>query len=107
MDVAIVRGGGVSGFTSRTRLSADALPADDAATLAAHVQRSGLLTLPQEPTPPPAHADEPRYALTVNHGGEQYAACFSESTLPESVRELIAWVNAHPAREHTISPPGA
>jgi hypothetical protein len=107
MEVTIVHGGGVAGFTRRTQLSADALPADDAALLAAHVQRAGLMTLPQAPTPPPAHADEPRYAVTVEHDGEQYAAYFSESSLPASVRALIAWVDAHPAREQAINPPGA
>ena len=105
MHVAIVRGGGVAGLTSRTRIDADALPADDATTLAAHVQRSGLMTLPQEPTPPPAYADEQRYAVTVEHDGEHYVAHFAESTLPDPVRDLIAWVDKHPASEQSISPP--
>jgi emfourin len=106
MELAIVRGGGVSGIASRTRLHADALSADDARALTARVERAGLLTASEQPAPPPAHADEPRYAVTVGHGEAQRTLRFSESTLPEPVRDLIAWVDAHPAREQEILPPG-
>ena len=106
MKVAIVRGGGVAGLTSRTRLAADALPEEDARQLDERVRAAQLLAKPEAQAQPPRHADELSYAVTVDDGEEKRTHRFSEGDLPEEVRSLIEWVDAHPEGEHEVGPPG-
>jgi hypothetical protein len=106
MKVAIVRGGGVAGLTSRTRLAADALPDDDARQLGERVRESQLLAKSEAQAQPPRHADQMMYSVTVDDGERERTHRFSEEDLPEEVRSLIEWVDAHPEREHEVGPPG-
>jgi hypothetical protein len=106
MKVAIVRGGGVAGLTSKVHLAAEALPAGDAEALDRRVRESGLLTMPATPRQPARHADQLLYAVSVDDGAGERTLHFSDESLPEEVRSLIEWVDAHPEGEREVLPPG-
>jgi hypothetical protein len=106
MKVAIVRGGGVAGLTSRTRLTSEALPAADSEAFEKRVRESGLLTMPEEPARRPQHPDELLYAITVEEGDLERTLRFTDEGLPEAVRSLVDWVDGRPEAEHGAGPPG-
>src|SRR5262249_11364550 len=105
MKLTIVRGGGLAGMVTRTELSSDALPVEEASRLREMIQQSGLLALPQVITSEERHPDQLQYELTVEDAGQQRTVRVSESALPESVRSLIAWVDSVPQRQDRIGPP--
>lgn len=105
MKVAIVRGGGVAGLTTRTRLAADALPEGEAKALDERVRESRLLTRPETPHQPPRYADQLLYSVTVEDGERERTLRFTDESLPEEVRSLIEWVDAHPKGERELRPP--
>jgi hypothetical protein len=105
MKVEIVRGGGVAGLTSRTRLDTDALSADDTSALEGLVHRSSLLASSPRRAPSPRHPDELLYAVTVGDGEDERTHNFSEGDLPEEVGALVEWVDAHPQSEEEVTPP--
>jgi NAD+--asparagine ADP-ribosyltransferase len=101
LKVTITRGGGLAGISRQTELASDALPADDAATL--HDQVAGSEWLEQETREAPqVHPDEMSYEVTVEDQGQTTTRRFTEQTLPESLRSLIAWVDARPERSQSI-----
>lgn len=106
MRVAIVRGGGVAGLTSKTRLASEALDAGDAENLAERVHASRLLVEPEAQPRPARGADQLLYSVTVDDGERERTHRFTEESLPEGVRSLIEWVDAHPEHEHEVGPPG-
>jgi hypothetical protein len=102
MKVAIVRGGGVAGLTSRTRLDSAALPPADVATLEQRVRRAGLLAEQAEGGGAPGHPDAQLYAVTVEDSGRERTHRFSEDGLPDELRALVAWIDARPESEHGV-----
>jgi hypothetical protein len=106
MKVAIARGGGVAGLTSKTRLTSEGLGADDAEALAERVHASRLLTDPEAEPRSARGADQLLYAVTVDDGERERTHRFTEESLPEEVRSLIEWVDAHPDSERDVQPPG-
>ena len=104
MKLTITRGGGLAGITRQTELASDALPDDDAATL--HDQVAGAEWLHEEAREAPGvHPDEMSYEVTVEHEGRTTTQRFTEQTLPESLRSLIAWVDGRPERSQSIVRP--
>ena len=102
MKLTITRGGGLAGITRQTELASDALPDDDAATL--HGQVEGAEWLGEDATreAPQAHPDEMSYEVTVEDHGRTTTRRFTEQTLPESLRSLIAWVDSRPERSQSL-----
>jgi hypothetical protein len=104
LKLTITRGGGLAGITRQTELASDALPDDDAATL--HDQVAGAEWLHEEARETPeVHPDEMSYEVTVEHEGRTTTQRFTEQTLPESLRSLIAWVDGRPERSQSIVRP--
>ncbi len=104
MKLTITRGGGLAGIARQTELASDALPDDDAATL--HDQVAGAEWLHEEAREAPGvHPDEMSYEVTVEHEGRTTTQRFTEQTLPESLRSLIAWVDGRPERSQSIVRP--
>jgi hypothetical protein len=96
VKVSITRGGGFAGITTRTELSSQSLPPD-----AAHeLERLALAVAPPE-QPPTRHPDELHYSVTVDDD-EATTARYSDSTLPEGVRRLIAWIDQRPERSEQL-----
>ena len=104
MKVGIVRGGGVGGFATRTELDSGALSGDESRTLERMVERA--LAAPEAPASGDRHPDEMLYAFVVDDGEAERTVRFSEQTLPEPVRELLAWIDSRPEREDRIEPAG-
>jgi hypothetical protein len=92
--VKITRGGGLAGLTRQTEVASDALPPGEADKLRELVEGSGLLGEAAPKEAPPAHPDEMSYEVTVEHEGRAETRRFTEQTLPDSVRSLIAWADA-------------
>ena len=105
MRVEIVRGGGVAGLARTTALDADELPAGDRAELEGLLDRAGVAAAAAPPAP--AHADEMTYEVRVEAGGDPVVARFSDSSLSDGARELIAWVGKRPEAHSAVRPPGA
>jgi hypothetical protein len=105
MKVEIVRGGGISGLTDRTRLDSEALSAEDTSALEKLVRGSSLLASPPRDASPPQHPDELLYAVPVSDGERERTHGFSEEDLPEGVAALVEWVDSHPKSEQEVTPP--
>ena len=104
MKLSIIRGGGLAGLTRLTELASEALPPGESAKLLELVEGAGLLgeAVPQEA--PPAHPDEMSYEVGVEHQGRARTRRFTEQTLPDPVRRLIAWIDSRPERRQSIVP---
>lgn len=105
MRLAVDRGGGIAGLVRRTEISGEALPPGDAQRLREQVQRSGLSEV-AEPAPGERLPDETLYAITLEDAGRERTVRFSETQLPDALRDLIAWVDGRPERSEEIVPPG-
>ncbi|HEX8068055.1 MAG TPA: protealysin inhibitor emfourin [Thermoleophilaceae bacterium] len=106
MKVSVVRGGGLAGLVTRTAVEADALDPEHAGELRSRVERAGVLDMPEEPPAGERGPDELAYSLTVEADGRERTVRMPEHALPDSVRELIDWIDAVPGREESIGPPG-
>lgn len=104
MKVSVVRGGGIGGFVTRTELDSQRLSAGDSKALAEQVKRA--LAVSDASAPGERSPDELLYTIAVDDGDGGRTAHFSEQTLPEEVRELIAWIDSRPEREDRIEPAG-
>jgi Emfourin len=104
LKLTIIRGGGLAGLTRRTELASEALPPDESTKLHELVEGAGLLgeAAPQEA--PPAHPDEMSYEVSLEHQGRAETRRFTQQTLPEPVRRLIAWTDSRPERRQSIVP---
>lgn len=101
MNLTIRRGGGIAGILARTELNTGDLPLPDAETFAAHMDRSGL----REPAEPPAaglRPDAQLYEISWEESGRQYSRRYSEDSLPEGVRQLLAWVDGRSERTESL-----
>ena len=96
MDVSIIRGGGMAGIATRTQLTSDALPREAGKRL-----RELASAVAPADTATGRHPDETLYKVEVNG----LTATYTETTLPEPVRELIAFVDERPERRDALEPP--
>lgn len=104
MKLTVIRGGGLAGLTRQAELSADALPPDEATKLSELVGGAGLLDEVAPREAPPAHPDELSYEVSVEHEGRARTRRFTERTLPDEVRFLIAWIDSRPEQRTSIVP---
>jgi emfourin len=97
LKLTITRGGGFAGLTRQTELASNALPPDAATELHELLEGSGLLaeTVSQKEAPP-AHPDEMSYEVRIEDEAGARTQRFTEQTLPDSVRSMIAWIDARP-----------
>jgi hypothetical protein len=100
MKVSIVRGGGVGGMATRTLLESAALPEPDAQALSSHVQAA--LGGGDAPAPAAASPDDLLYEIAVDDAGNQVTRRYTESSLPEPVRQLVEWVDGRPERSFSL-----
>ena len=107
MKLTVIRGGGFAGLSRQAELSSDALQPAEATKLDELVESAGLLgeAAPREAPAPPAHPDEMSYEVSVEHEGRAQTLRFTEQTLPDSVRSLIAWIDSRPEHSKSIVPP--
>jgi hypothetical protein len=104
VKVSIVRGGGLAGVPLRTVLDAEWLPPDAQAELRAGA-KAVTETAAASGTRMP---DETLYAVDVDDDdGRARTARYSELTLPEDVRRLIAFVDERPESRTELVPPKA
>lgn len=101
MKVVILRGGGFSGRVARTELDAHALPEPVAQDFAARVERAELAEQPEN-RPGRRWPDAQSYELCVEQSGSAVNCRFTEETLPENVRLLLAWVDGRPERVQSL-----
>ena len=93
----------MGGLVTRTEVSSEALPAGDSEKLAEKAERA--LPVPEATASGKRSPDELLYAVSVEDGERARTLHFTEETLPEEVRELIAWVDSRPEREDRIESP--
>jgi hypothetical protein len=101
VNLTIRRGGGIAGILARTDLDTNNLPLPDAETFAAKMDRSGLRDQ-EEPPAPGRRPDAQLYEIGWKESGRQYSRRYSEESLPEGVRQLLAWVDGRPERVESI-----
>jgi hypothetical protein len=99
MKLAIVRGGGLAGIATTTRLHAAALPPEEAEKLESKVRSSALLSPQPDPPAAPGHPDDLLYEVTVGEGDKEHTVRFSDENMPDDVRSLIEWVDSRPESE--------
>jgi len=106
LSVAIIRGGGVGGFLTRTAVSADSLPAEAASGLRRRVRSVSVdAASAQAARPSGRHPDELLYQVVIDDAGERTTLELAESQLPDSVRDLAEYVDTRPERTLEIEPP--
>jgi len=106
MKLSIVRGGGVAGVSTLTELDEGALSADDSKALRAKVaDAASAFDKPGEGSAAP-HPDELQYEITLADAQTTRTVRTGETTLPEQLRSLIAWVDAQPQRTRRVLSPG-
>lgn len=100
MKVAVVRGGGIAGISARTELSTNALSSEDARTFADKVERANL----QQSQPPSEQGwpDQMLYEMVLDDGTAQTRVHFTDETIPESVRQLVDWIDSRPESSHGL-----
>ncbi|ALO67883.1 hypothetical protein AS189_17110 [Arthrobacter alpinus] len=103
MKLIIFRGGGFAGMVARTELDAKSLPRDDAKTFASEIARANLRDEPP-PVPEKSWPDAQHYELCLEESGPTLNVRYSEESLPEDVRLLMAWVDGRPERVESIGP---
>ncbi|MGO4382856.1 protealysin inhibitor emfourin [Specibacter sp. RAF43] len=103
MKLTIRRGGGIAGVVARTELDAAALPEPDAAAFAGAVDRAALRE-PHEPAAASRWPDSQLYEISLEEAGPPVSVHFTDETLPEDVRRLLAWVDGRPERVESIEP---
>jgi hypothetical protein len=95
MRLSIVRGGGLAGVARRTELTSEALPEDAARALEARasavVPDAGGEAAARTP-------DEMLYEVCVERAEGTTTVRYTDATLPEEVRALIAWADGRPER---------
>jgi hypothetical protein len=104
LKLTIVRGGGLAGISRQTELASEELPPDEATKLHELVDGAGLLEEDAPREALPAHPDELSYEVIVEHEGEARTLRFTEQTLPDPVRRLIASIDSRPERRQSIVP---
>jgi hypothetical protein len=104
LKLKITRGGGLAGITRQTELASDALPEGEAAKLHDQVEGAEWLHGDVSREAPPGHPDEMSYEVVVEDQGRTTTRRFTEQTLPEPLRLLIAWVDSRPERRQSIVP---
>jgi hypothetical protein len=105
VKLTVIRGGGLAGLSRQAELSSDALQPAEATKLSELVEDAGLLGEAAPREAPPAHPDEMGYEVSVEHEGRAQTLRFTEQTLPDSVRSLIAWIDSRPEHRKSIVPP--
>jgi len=98
--VTIIRGGGLAGIATRTELDDADLSGDDARAFADVVERAKPHVREPVPKGHPA-PDQTLYDVRLDDGDEAQGR-FDDETLPEEVRQLVAWVDSRPERKHRI-----
>jgi hypothetical protein len=104
LKVTVIRGGGLAGISRQTDLASGALPPGEATRLHELVEGAGLLGVAAPREAPPGHPDEMSYEVSVEHQGPTRTRRFTEQTLPDPVRSLIAWIDSRPERRQSIVP---
>jgi hypothetical protein len=107
VKISIVQGGGIAGLVSTTVADSDSLAPKDAETLRSKVEEAGVFDLdPAATAAGDRQPDRPSYEVTVEDGARRCQIVLEEGSLPDSVRELISWVESVPGREERLSGPG-
>lgn len=103
MKLTIRRGGGLAGVVAQTELDAQTLPKPAAEAFAGEVARAKLDAQPTS-APPPASRwpDAQLYEISLEQAGQPVSVYYTDETLPEPVRELVAWVDGRPERVESI-----
>ncbi|MET4002864.1 MULTISPECIES: protealysin inhibitor emfourin [Arthrobacter] len=101
MKLTIIRAGGIAGIVARTELDQQALPKSAAKDFAGEVSRARLS---DQPPPPPdvPRPDTQLYELNLEWTGREVTARYTDDSLPEDVRLLVAWVDSRPERVESI-----
>lgn len=95
VKVTIVRGGGIAGIATTTRLRSSDLSPPEAGELERRVREAGLLEAGAgSPVVAPSHPDDLLYSIAVEEGGEERTARFTDSGMPPAVRSLVEWIDS-------------
>lgn len=90
-----------------TELDEGALSADDAKAFRAKLADAESALSKAGDGSAAKHADELQYEITLTDDQATRTVRTGETTLPEQLRSLIAWVDAQPQRTMRVLPPGA
>ncbi|MFQ4147723.1 protealysin inhibitor emfourin [Arthrobacter sp. LAPM80] len=101
MKLTIRRGGGIAGMVTQTELDAQTLPEPAARDFAGAVARAHLALQAAEP-PARNWPDALLYDIALEETGAPVSVHYTDATLPEDVRLLVAWVDGRPERVESI-----
>ena len=101
MKLTIIRAGGIAGIIARTELDAKALPKSAAQAFAGEVARANLDGQPAPPAKAPT-PDAQLYEINLVRSGPTITVRYTDDSMPEDVRLLVAWVDSRPERVESI-----
>ncbi len=101
MKLTIRRGGGIAGIVAQTELDAQVLPEPAAQAFAGEIARANLHDQVAEP-PATQWPDGQLYEISLKEAGPPVTCFYTDESLPENVRLLLAWVDGRPERIESI-----
>lgn len=101
MKLTIRRGGGIAGIVAQTELDAQVLPEPAAQAFAGEIARANLHDQIAEP-PAKQWPDGQLYEISLKEAGPPVTCFYTDESLPENVRLLLAWVDGRPERIESI-----
>jgi hypothetical protein len=103
VKITVTQTGGLLGVPTRVELDSAQVPEQDAA----EIERRAKAVRPSSPTGGRGYPGEIGYALDLEpRDGPPIHAEYLDGSMPDSVRQLVAWVQDHP-RSRQTSGPGA
>lgn len=101
VKLTVRRGGGIAGIVAQTELDSTAMPKLDADYFVAQIDRAGLRES-QEQSAVRQRPDTQLYDISWEESGKRHSRHFTEESLPEGVRQLLAWVDGRKERTESI-----
>lgn len=92
MKISVTQTGGVIGTPARFELDSAALSEPEAAELARRTSAVKPVA-----APPRLYPGELQYAVRVDDDDLEVEGEYTDGSMPEDIRDLVAWVQAHPS----------
>ena len=106
MIIRLERTGGFAGMTRTIEVDSRSLPEDQANAVRQLVGNANFFALPENLSPaPPVGADRFNYRITIQSDSESHTVELTEADTPESLEQLIGWLEDHSRTAGSTSAP--
>lgn len=97
--ITFTKSGGFAATNQKYQLDSNKLEKPAQSTLADLITKSGVLRIKSEMKTTPGAADMFFYEFKVEHKGQPHRAAFDDGTIPQSYRDLAAFVTSNGVKQ--------